>query len=430
MEVSTTTIKLTENLMSTAIATTQANTARYRDFQVKYLVDESLREGLERCMFPVETADLYRLFKAQVEAGIRESVIGSGPEDPDLFRRICEEQDAGRLPDDIRPVYLVLLNCWNATYENFKKLPRSWVSRAVFSFGMITHHKEEKLFEQVFDKFAALGATHLKSSILNNFSRGFTEEKYAEMRWQIDWVHKLGIRVVRINDSVGKLYPEDTATLCRRLVDDYPDITFCLHCHNDRDLALANQLASVYHGFQMVEGSLCGFGNRSGITPLEILAAVCRDKGIQLGDVPVDVNRLCKNAQLAEEIFMAVPNTYRPVSGRFVTKANFGVLNIPDFLEAELDRDYFLNIVNIHPNTVLRALKNSGFSSHELSDEFVEKLMETLRSFIQERNDGARAKYRSLLSEMLNFYTGSQLSSEAIVNLARNMQGSLPQAVV
>src|SRR6266536_6533156 len=107
---------------------------RYRDFTIKYLVDESLLEGLERCMFPVSTDDLYRLFEAQVDAGIRESVIGSGPEDPDLFCRICEAQDRGILPGDLRPVFLVLLNCWDATYSNFKKLPRRWVERAVFSF--------------------------------------------------------------------------------------------------------------------------------------------------------------------------------------------------------------------------------------------------------------------------------------------------------
>lgn len=287
---------------------------RFSNFRVKYLVDESLREGLERCMFPVRVDDLYRLFEAQVGAGIRETIIGSGPEEPDLFRRVCENQDKGKLPDDIRPVFLVLLNCWDATYANFKKLPRPWVERAIYSFGMIPHKKDEGLFEKVFDKFEKLGAVHVKSSILNNFEHGINDDKYAEMKWQLDWVYSMGIRTVRINDSVGKLFPEDTATLCRRLVRDYPGVTFCLHCHNDRDLALANQLTSIYYGFDMIEGSLCGYGNRSGITPLEILASVCRSKNIELGNVPIDTKKLCQNAVLAEEIFMAVPNVYRPVS--------------------------------------------------------------------------------------------------------------------
>jgi 2-isopropylmalate synthase len=395
---------------------------RFKNFRVKHLVDESLREGLERCMFPVPIDDLYRLFEAQTEAGIRETIIGSGPEEPDLFRRVCQNQDKGKLPADIRPVFLVLLNCWDATYENFKKLPREWVERAVFSFGMVPHKKEEKLFDKVFDKFAQLGGRHFKSSILNNFVQGINEDKYADMKWQIDWVYSKGIRTVRINDSVGKLFPEDTAELCTRLVHDYPDVTFCLHCHNDRDLALANQLTSVYYGFEMIEGSLCGYGNRSGITPLEILASVCQTKGIELGEVPIDVKKLCQNAQLAEEIFLAVPNTYRPISGRFVTKANYGVLNIPDFLGAEMERDYFLNIVNIHPNTIIKALKANGFSSEEIDDGLIARLMDSLRELIEKRHAGAKVRYSGLLQEILTFYDASQLTYGEIAKLARGIQ--------
>jgi 2-isopropylmalate synthase len=227
---------------------------------------------------------------------------------------------------------------------------------------------------------------------------------------------------VRINDSVGKLFPEDTAELCKRLVQDYPDVTFCLHCHNDRDLALANQLTSVYYGFNMIEGSLCGFGNRSGITPLEILASVCQNKGIELGDVPINVKKLCQNSHLAEEIFMAVPNTYRPVSGRFVSKANYGVLNIPDFLEAEGDRDYFLNTVNIHPNTIIKALKTSDFSDDEINDGLISKLMDSVRERIEERHAGTKVRYSKLLGEILSFYTTSQLTFGDIAKLAREVQ--------
>ena len=296
------------------------------------------------------------------------------------------------------------------------------IERTIFSYGMVEHKKDEMLFERVFEKFAKLGARKFKSSVLNNFARGFNEEIYAAMKWQIEWGYKLGIKAFRINDSVGKIYPEDTAVLCRRLVEDFPDITFCLHCHNDRDLALANQLTSLYHGFQAVEGSLCGYGNRSGITPLEILAAVCQDKGIQMGDLPIDVQKLRQNALLAEEIYMAVPNTYRPISGRFVTKANFGVLNIPDFLQAEGERDYFLNIVNLHPNTVSRALQAHGFSREELSDEFIARVMDTLGPLILERHAGARSRYSALVDELLGLYTQSQLSASDIARLARGLQ--------
>lgn len=235
---------------------------RYHDFSVPYLVDETFREGVERCMLTVEVEALYRLFLELVESGVREFVIGCGPEEPALYRTVCANKDDGALPAEVRPIFLVLLNCWDATYANFKQMPRHWVEDTVFSFGMITHKKEERLFERVVNQFVDLGARHLKASVLNNFTRGVDEQKYADICEQIDWATSLGIGTIRINDSVGKLYPEVTAELCERLVADYPGVTFCLHCHNDRALALANQLTSIYHGFTMVEGSLCGYGNR------------------------------------------------------------------------------------------------------------------------------------------------------------------------
>ena len=106
------------------------NAPRYRDFAVRTIVDETLREGLERCMFPVPVDDLYRLFRAQHDAGIREMVVGAGPGETTLLERICADQDRGVLGADVRPIFLVLLNCWEATLANFRGKPREWIDTA------------------------------------------------------------------------------------------------------------------------------------------------------------------------------------------------------------------------------------------------------------------------------------------------------------
>jgi 2-isopropylmalate synthase len=392
---------------------------RYRDFTVRTIVDETLREGIERCMFPVPVEDLYRLFRAQHDAGIRETIVGAGPGETALLERICADQDRGALGDDVRPIFLVMLNSWEATYENLARLPRDWLARTTLSFGMVEHRAEEQLFERVFDKLAALGARRFKSSVLNDFTRGCGEAGYDRIAAQLARGARLGIRAYRINDSVGKLYPEDAAELCRRLVADFPALTFCLHCHDDRGLALANQLASIHHGFQVVEGSLCGFGNRSGITALEALVAACRDRGIQLGAVPLDLARLCANARLAEQIYMAVPSPYRPISGRLAGKTNFGVMNIPDFLEAEGERDYFLSVVNLHRATIARALVAHGFPAHQLDDDLLDGTMADVRALIEARHAGARGRHAALMAAIDALYEGSQLSTVDIAKLAR-----------
>ena len=394
---------------------------RYSNFPVQRIVDETFREGVERCMFPVDVERMYALFEKMVAAGLREFVVGSGPEDPALYNRICSARDSGQLPQDLLPTFLVLLNCWEATYTTFKNTAPSWIADTTFSFGMIPHRKEERLFEKVVSKFKDLGAVHLKASVLNNFARQVDTTQYNEIRSQIDWAYQLGIKTIRINDSVGKLYPETTAELCQQLLSDYPDIVFCLHCHNDRGLALANQLISIYNGFQMVEGSLCGYGNRSGISPLEMLIPICRDKNIQIGSVPLDVNLLCEAAQLAETVFMQVPNVFRPVSGKFVKKANFGVLNIPDFLGADGDRDYFLNAVNIHPNTIKKALEGNGFDDYVNNDIFIEDVGARLKAIIEQRYKEQIGDYDRITSDMLAFYHKAQLTRSNLIEIASNI---------
>ena len=392
---------------------------RYSHFTVPSLIDETLREGVERSLLTVDVESLHRLCCTLVTAGLRELVIGCGPEDPALYRLVCTEKEQGLLPSEVRPIFLVLLNCWEATYHNFAHLPRSWIAETVFSFGMLTHRQHEQLFARVVDRFVALGAQHLKVSILCNFAHGVETQTYETICAQIAWARRLGVQTIRINDSVGQLYPEHTAVLCQQLVQDFPELTFCLHCHNDRALALANQLTSLYAGFQMAEGALCGFGNRAGITPLEQLVAICQDKQIQLGSVPLDLPALCQAAQLAEEVFQQIPHVFRPVSGLFVHKANYGVLNIPDFLTAEGTREYFLNVANLHPTTIISALQAHGWALDNVADPaFIATVQAAVGDALVHRHRDCPAQYRAQMQTLLGWYAQRQLATPDIIRLA------------
>ena len=65
---------------------------RYSHFTVPALVDETLREGLERSLLTVDIEALHRLFGTLVTAGLRECVIGCGPEDPALYRLVWTDK--------------------------------------------------------------------------------------------------------------------------------------------------------------------------------------------------------------------------------------------------------------------------------------------------------------------------------------------------
>ena len=55
------------------------NGIRYCDYSVPHLVDETLREGIERTAFPITVEAKVAILKSMVAAGLRDFVVGCGP---------------------------------------------------------------------------------------------------------------------------------------------------------------------------------------------------------------------------------------------------------------------------------------------------------------------------------------------------------------
>lgn len=265
-----------------------------------------------------------------------------------------------------------------------------------------------------------IGAINFKASVLNNFRQCVSEERFSEICRQIDWAVKLGVKTIRINDSVGSLQPYITQWMCSRLVQKYPDIVFCLHAHNDNGMAVANAMESIQSGFQMIEGSLAGYGNRSGISPLEQIVKLCKLNNIQLGDHDIDLKRLVSTAQLCEETFLQVPNTYRPVSGVFETNSNYGVLNIPDFLNTNDEKEYFVNYVGLHPHTVRQALEKyyPKVDTQRITNKELWNIVNRLQIDMRESISKITLDYKKMREDMLDFYRTSTYTPKQLADYA------------
>ena len=396
----------------------------YMNFTIDFLVDETLREGAERSAFAVTEESRFRLLKKMIDAGLREFVLGISPETPELLKMSLQAKHAGVFPIDCKFIWIALLNSWETTYDYIKTFPEAFLKDFTISFGMIELKSDQCLFEMAIEKFRRIGIKYFKASILVNFKSGI-EANYEKIDTQMRRCLDNGLDVIRINDSVGALFPESTDALCRRLVSDYPKINFCLHAHDDRGLAVANSLASVYAGFNMIEGSLAGLGNRAGLPSVELLAKIAQDKEITFGNVTLAVDRLIEVSRLADEIFMNIPNTYRPVSGLFVDRVNFGVLNIPDYLEAYGERQYVMNIAAIHPKTVQDALRAICFDADKINDKrFIAEMMEVLRSSMQKTYENETPTYQALMGQIKTFYSHAWLSLDDIRSIAMSLAPS------
>ncbi len=67
-------------------------------------------------------------------------------------------------------------------------------------------------------------------------------------------------------DTNGGTNPFEVAEILQTYVDEYPNVKFGFHGHNDNGFAEANAWAAAHHGAVQVQGTINGYGERTGNT--------------------------------------------------------------------------------------------------------------------------------------------------------------------
>ena len=65
-------------------------------------------------------------------------------------------------------------------------------------------------------------------------------------------------------DTNGGTLPDEIVQICAAVRDRLPDVPFGIHTHNDCELAVANAVAAVNAGATQVQGTINGYGERTG----------------------------------------------------------------------------------------------------------------------------------------------------------------------
>lgn len=395
---------------------------RFENFELAGFLDETMREGAERCPFSIPAKQKLMLARKIAETGVRDIVFGSAPTDPLLMRELIEELKHGNPQTDVRLAFILLLNCWEPIFETFKSFPKELMDNVCISFGMIDYNSKDKLFQRVFHKFHDLGFRHFRVSLINNFKSGVDEKTYAHITRQIDESVDLGIDTVRINDSLGVCYPETMAVLAANLVQAYPGLSFCVHAHDDKGLGLQNAMTSIYNGFNLIEGGFSGFGNRSGLPAIEVLQEIFSDKNIRIRGMDLQADALREVGYLAEETFLVVPNVYRAVTGKIVNWENLGVANIPDYLGDSRRARRFLTDVGTHDGTLRTILEKASAggagpspSSGNVLSAFRDRLHEEMDNVYALK----REVYSSITRSMNQLYSDGVIFEEDAIEKAR-----------
>lgn len=73
-----------------------------------------------------------------------------------------------------------------------------------------------------------------------------------------------GVDVLVLCDTNGGQTPWQIAKTVSKVAAEFPETRVGIHCHNDMDLAVANSISAIREGASLLQGTLNGYGERTG----------------------------------------------------------------------------------------------------------------------------------------------------------------------
>ena len=116
---------------------------------------------------------------------------------------------------------------------------------------------------------------------------------------------KLGITELSLSDATGMGNPRQVYEVCSYMVKTYPQVSWVLHCHNTRDMAMANIVAGIQAGVTTFDGAFAGLGGcpyipgAAGNIATEDVIHMLHEMGLNTG---VDLVKAMATARKAQEL--------------------------------------------------------------------------------------------------------------------------------
>ncbi|PDH46736.1 MAG: 2-isopropylmalate synthase [Bacteroidetes bacterium MED-G13] len=111
---------------------------------------------------------------------------------------------------------------------------------------------------------------------LEDWSNGMKNSKSYVMD-MVQFLSEKTIDRILLPDTLGVLTPDLTKKFIKDITNNYPNIHFDFHAHNDYDLSVANVIESIKSGCKGIHITVNGMGERAGNAPLASVVAVVND---------------------------------------------------------------------------------------------------------------------------------------------------------
>ncbi len=343
------------------------------------ILDTTLRDGIQAPGITLNEDDMVSLAKAIDELRLDSIEVGfpaMGESEARAVKRITALGLKSKLYG--------LARCIRTDIDAVSECGLKYVHLFIATSDVHLEYKLKKTREEVVDI--------VRDSVAYAVSRGLEVMFSCEdaTRSDVDYLKKVcsaaveaGASIINIPDTVGIAVPHAMWYLVKQLKESL-NVPISVHCHNDLGLAVANSLASVEAGAEMVHTCMNGIGERSGNTSTEEFA-VCMS--VNYGQECMDLRKISSVSRKVSR-YTGYPIPYnKPVVGRnaFAHEAGIhvhGVINNSSTYEP-----YPPEMVGMDRTIAIG--RNSGEHSvkkrlEELKIDFPEELMEQLMANIKE----------------------------------------------
>jgi 2-isopropylmalate synthase len=289
-----------------------------------HLYDTTLRDGMQGQGMSLSAQEKVRVVRRLDQLGfhfIEAGFPGSNPKELELFEMLAsenleqaavcafgmtrrrevepaEDEALSMLASGFAPVVTLVGKTWGLHLEKVTKVSR-----------------DENL-EMIRDSVAYLREAGKRVIYdAEHFFDGFRDDQ----EYAIECVRaaaEAGAENVTLCDTNGSSLPAQVAEATAAVIADLDGAALGIHTHNDADCAVANSLAAVEQGANLVQGTMNGIGERTGNANLvSILPALQLKLGYEcVGDE--QLARLTETAHFVDELLNRTPDPDQPYVGR------------------------------------------------------------------------------------------------------------------
>lgn len=231
---------------------------------IPYLIDTTLRDGEQAPGVVFDMAEKLQIAELLDRAGIPEVELGT----PAIGK-----QDIAEMKELIGEGYQFKTLSWcRATKSDIDAAFQTGTYGVNISFPVSEIHLQTmgKNHKWAFNTMHEL--VDYAASKFAFVAIGAQDASRAEFPFLIDFIGEafsLGVKRVRIADTVGLLNPISTAALFQNILKFYPEKLFEFHGHNDLGMATANTLVALASGAKAASLTVNGLGERAGNAALE-----------------------------------------------------------------------------------------------------------------------------------------------------------------